>query len=201
MRYTSCLFLLVLILSSCSIYGSSNGKLRYVRSENEEIAVLDKSDERENHEEYLSQKEIVQEVLISKNSSVESRTEVTEIKDDFGGIDSAAEKNELSNRDQSTQPLDLNPDEDERIVQEAYDAERAANTSFILLLVGLISVFFPYLGLIPFLIGLIFYSKGDRSRYITQFGERKLRSAKVVMIIDSVVLLLWLLLILALIFI
>ena len=55
MRYTSCLFLLVLILSSCSIYGSSNGKLRYVRSENEEIAVLDKLDERENHKEYLFQ--------------------------------------------------------------------------------------------------------------------------------------------------
>jgi hypothetical protein len=201
MRYTSCLFLLALILSSCSIYGSSNGKLRYVRSENKEIAVLDKTAERDNNVEYLSQKEIVQEVLTSKNTVVQSTSDVTEIKDDFDAHDTELEKIELSNQHRTTQPLDLNPDEDERIIQEAYDAERAANTSFILLLVGLISAFFPYIGIIPFLIGLIFYSKGDRSRYITQFGERKLRSAKVVMIIDSVILLLWLLLILALIFI
>lgn len=201
MRYTSCLFFLVLILSSCSIYGSSNGKLRYVRSENKEIAVLDKSDERDNHEEYLSQKEIVQEVLISKNSSVESTTEVTDIKDGFSRIDSAAEKNDLSNRDQTTQPLDLNSDLDERIIDEAYEAERAANTSFILLLIGLISAIVPYLGIIPFIIGLIFYAKSDRSRYITQFGERKQQSAQVVMIIDTVILSLWLLLILALFFI
>lgn len=196
MRYTSYLFLLVLVLSSCSIYSPGNGKLRYVRSDKGEIAIVERA---EKEVSTISQD---QEKIALNENIAETLPDQKVILIDHGS-DGSDQLDKVSQEeiDQTALPKDLNPDLDERIIDEAYEAESAANTSFILMLVGLISAFAPYLGIIPFIIGLIFYAKSDRSRYITQFGERKQRSAQVVMIIDSVILSLWLLLIVALFFI
>lgn len=198
MRYTSYLFLLVLVLSSCSIYSPGNGKLRYVRSEKGEISIVERSEKGHS----IATQDLEKEnVLVVENSTEILSQQNESLRDEVNKevIDSDKVSNEkVSER---AEPKDLNPDLDERIIDEAYEAERAANTSFILMLVGLISAFAPYLGIIPFIIGLIFYTKSDRSRYITQFGERKQQSARVVMIIDTIILSLWLLLIVALFFI
>jgi hypothetical protein len=61
------------------------------------------------------------------------------------------------------------------------------------MLVGIISAFLPFIGIIPFGIGLYFFAKSSNARYTTPFGERKQHSAKVIMIIDAVILTLWLL--------
>ncbi len=198
MKQLSILFLLGIVLTSCAILNSGNGKLRYVRSEKGEITVVERpgKDQVQASEVAVNNKE---ESNSETEGTVSDRKEYTaaEVVDD---VKVTEETREEKKSKIPQQPQDLNPDEDERIIDEAYEAERAANTSFILMVVGLISAIAPYLGIIPFFIGLYFYSKSDRSRYITQFGERKQRSAQVVMIIDTVILSLWLLLIVALFF-
>jgi hypothetical protein len=195
MRYTSYLFLLVLALSSCSVYGPGNGKLRYVRSDKGEIAIVERTENEHLNSFQDLEKANISVVDYTAEALPEQKVNLT----DQGSI--ALDKVSVEKTEETAKPKDLNPDLDERILDEAYEAERAANTSFILLLAGLISAIAPYLGIIPFIIGLIFYAKSDRSRYITQFGERKQRSAQAVMIIDTVILSLWLLLIVALFFI
>lgn len=203
MRHLSIIILCFFALTSCGVWNSGSSKLRYVRSDKTEIVIVERE-----HAAKDKSKEIQPELELSQNQFVQ---------EDHGKIPSnltddqtppPMEEDHLSNlweekpfqQHELNHPMDLNPDKDEQIIQEAYEAERAANTSFILMLVGLISIFAPYLGIIPFIIGLIFYAKSDRSRYITQFGERKQRSAEVVMIIDGIILVLWLLLILTLFF-
>jgi hypothetical protein len=198
MKQLSILFLLGIVLTSCGILNSGNGKLRYVRSEKGEITVVERQEK-----DPVQFSEVAANNKEESNSETEETTSVLKEYSSVAGPDAIVlteDKNTQKKSEIPQQPLDLNPDEDERIIDEAYEAERAANTSFILMVVGLISAIAPYLGIIPFFIGLYFYSKSDRSRYITQFGERKQRSAQVVMIIDTVILSLWLLLIVTLFF-
>jgi hypothetical protein len=101
---------------------------------------------------------------------------------------------------------DLEPDpEDEEesklIVEQAIRAEKQAKTSHIFAAIGLITLLIPYLGFIPLIIGLIFHLSANSSRYITPFGETRLKSSRILLIIDTVFLLLWILLVIGLIFI
>jgi hypothetical protein len=194
MRYFTFLVLLVFLLSSCGSLGPANGKLRYVKTDQGTKVVLDRADE-------TTADLVESESPQKEESTIPEVNEFTSKATDFTVVsEHISIKRNVEDIETIAQPLELNPDEDERIVQEAYEAERAANTSLILMVIGLVSAFAPYLGIIPFFIGLYFYSKSDRSRYITQYGERRLQSAQVVLIIDSVILILWLLLIVALFF-
>jgi hypothetical protein len=194
MRYFTFLVLLVFLLSSCGFLGPANGKLRYVKTDQGTTFVLDRADE-------TTADLFESESLQKEESTIPEVNEFNSKATDFTvASEHISIKRNVEDIETIAQPLELNPDEDERIVAQAYEAERAANTSFILMVIGLVSAFAPYLGIIPFFIGLYFYSKSDRSRYITQYGERRLQSAQVVLIIDSVILILWLLLIVALIF-
>lgn len=90
---------------------------------------------------------------------------------------------------------DVEPeDENQRIVDQALLAEKKAINSVGFAGVGMISIILPFFGVLFFLIGLALYSSAKSSRYITPFGEQKLATAKTILIIDSVFLILWTLL-------
>jgi hypothetical protein len=179
------IILVAFVLVSCGALQSTGGKLRLVKTGNEgEVLVIEKSaGERPNH---------IEEVHLEKltGSTIQIPSEQSTTASMLNDGLSSSEQVVPSNRT-IAKPQDLLPDEDERIIQEALQAEGDANTSFWLFLSGLSSAFLPYLGIIPFIIGLIYYSRSRNSRYITQFGERRSNAATVLLVIDGVILLLW----------
>lgn len=179
--------ILLIFLASCGTI-SQYGQLRLVKTGQNEVPVLEKNiaqgepnkgSESVNEEQQLvlAFREVKQESPIDLQNQliVERSSEI---------------KIELE---------DLEPEEDseeakQAIVDQAIKAEKNARTSSVLLSAGLISLFMPYLGVIFYILGLLFYSKSKSSRYITPFGEGRLNTSKTLLIIDSVILGLWTLL-------
>ncbi|MFN5909698.1 MAG: hypothetical protein ACK45H_00040 [Bacteroidota bacterium] len=191
------LMLLLVVLSSCGALAPVNGKIRLVRSaKSEEVKVIERSTG-------SSELAVLEEVApaspkVMQRESGTLETSVDNASKDFPTLFPEDEERK-DVKVEIRSPEDLLPDEDERIINEALKAERDANSAFWLFLTGLSSVFVPYLGFIPFIIGLIFYSRSRNARYITPLGERRSSAATVLLVIDSIVLVLWLILIIALI--
>lgn len=87
------------------------------------------------------------------------------------------------------------------VVYRAHKAEKNASTAIVLFITGTVGVFFiAFFAFILTGVGLWFYIRSNRSRFITEHGERQLRRAKIALIVNLVVVLLLTLVILGLFF-
>jgi hypothetical protein len=182
--------LLLVLFSSCGLLQPRGGNLRLVKvGENKEVLI-------ERNQEYAKiQRDnpppIFETATVEVANTVESNLEEANL-----------EKTENRNLDyrrvvhesEKIEPEEVEPT-DQQKVDMAYQSERQANTSLYLFLSGLISVFMPYLGIFLFGIGLYFFAKARNARFITPEGESRLNTARIFLVIDSAILLLWLLLI------
>ena len=181
-------FLAILFfVTSCGALNLNSGSLRLVKTNNKETVVLEKelksvtSDLVSPQLETANPPENHQQVIAANtNNSLNNKSSLVHAKTSF------------ISKISDVEPSD---EENEAIVRQAIKAEKQANASFGLFLAGLISLTLPYLGIIPFIIGLVLYLKAKNSRYITPFGDERLRKAKVVLIVDSVILALWFLMV------
>lgn len=98
---------------------------------------------------------------------------------------------------------DDEPDEisNEEKLDQAVWAEKQATISSVFAALGLAgSIFMPPLGLLMVILGFVFFYRGNRSRFITANGERTLNLSKVLLILSTAILLLWLGLIIVFVF-
>jgi len=190
MKHFSLVFL-ISILASCSTFHPNVGHLRYVKVATKEVAVIEKSTSKdpakikeENLEVAIKKKEILfqaatsdliynEEILLSENKNQDIKIE---------------------QKSRSRQIKDAG--DDEEIVAQAIRTEKKASAAMFLSITGILTII-PYLGLLPLLVGFIFYIIANSSRYITPFGEKRLKVAKTFLIIDSIILLLWVIFIVA----
>ena len=190
MKHFSLVFL-ISILASCSTFHPNVGHLRYVKVATKEVAVIEKSTSKdpakikeENLEVAIKKKEILfqaatsdliynEEILLSENKNQDIKIE---------------------QKSRSRQIKDAG--DDEEIVAQAIRTEKKASAAMFLSIAGILTII-PYLGILPLLVGFIFYIIANSSRYITPFGEKRLKVAKTFLIIDSIILLLWVIFIVA----
>jgi hypothetical protein len=193
--YRLLLFISILLtISSCGTL-STGGKLRLVKTDKKETPVIERTFAASEKETVTQRtEEPVVETFAASSESEELVSVSDETADPQASILKSKVVKDLEDKDA------IEPDDDEKIANEAIKAERDANVSLFLFVGGLISAIVPYLGIIPFIIGLIFYSRSKRARYITPFGDNRTRLATIFMIIDAVILVFWLMLIVALIF-
>lgn len=187
--------LTIAIVSSCAILPSGKGNLRYVKTDKSTV-VLDKSE---------SNREIVINSEYSESEDVDP-IEQNKVTETIRAQDDQIEEIELSRGtsksdvDDSLSIAEESNEDNAGIIHQAVRAEKHANASFFLFIAGLISILIPYLGIIPFLIGVFFYTSSSNSRYITPFGEKRRESAKVLLFIDLIILFLWISLFVLLVF-
>lgn len=184
MRIFQILFALTLF-SSCGVMHQS-GHLRLVKTEKAEIPVIVKNDAKQSGLETND---------FDATKDKESSVELTASNETQIPIETTDETLEVQVK-VSPNVEDLEPDptdeaSNELVIQQATQAERQARTSVPLFGSALISIFMPYIGIFIFIAGLIFYSKANSSRYITPFGQEKLRVSKILLILDSIILGLW----------
>ena len=74
---------------------------------------------------------------------------------------------------------------------DALWAEDQSSLSLGFSIASLVSSYIAPLGLLLLIPAFIFYRRGNNSRYITKRGERRLRSAKILMIISTILAVAW----------
>jgi hypothetical protein len=188
-----CLFLLIFV-SSCNLLQPRGTNLRFVKvAEKEEVLIERKYDRVQKQKEtQITEEESLADVRTGGNEifgEERSREEAEKMSLDYRGTASEIEKIE---------PEEEEPT-DQQKVEMAIQSEKQANASFYLFLIGMISVVLPLAGIILFAIGLSHFVKASNARFITPFGEERLRTAKIFLVIDAVILLFYISLILLLI--
>jgi len=184
------LTLLLVLFSSCGLLQSRGGNLRLVKVGEKEEVLIERS---ANH----AKIQLERQVAAKEFDTVEV---VNTLESNLSEPDpNKTQNSQLEYVDFVDESEKIDPEEEEPTEQQkvemAYQSERQANTSLYLFLSGLISVFMPYIGIFLFGFGLFFFSKARNARFITPEGESRLNTARVFLVIDSVILLLWLLLI------
>lgn len=193
MRIYRILFLLI-ILSSCSTLGRYQ-TIRLVKVEQTETVVLEKDKSKKAPTENTNTSDLVQAETTKENMNItDLNISVSAQKDD----QNVHKNSSIKKEDSEPEPED--EEENERIIEQANRAEKNAHASFFLSLAGLISLILPYIGIFPFIVGIIFYSRSNSSRYITPFGDRRLEITKTILSLDAIFLILWTILILLIIF-
>lgn len=185
------LLLLLVTIASCGTFKTKFSQLRYVKVADQEIAVIENSNSKNTSEIKVSnfQKELEKEEI----SSLETTAEV-----------SNNEKLLISKKPKQQVKVDYKEtnqttkDDGADIVNQAFRAEKNASATLFLSIAGIL-IIIPYLGILPLLIGFIFYLKANSSRYITPLGQDRLRISKIFLIIDTVILILWIIFIISLI--
>ncbi len=175
MKYFT-LIITIAILSSCGIYNSKIAHLRYVKVDNQDVAILEKSSNKEIKENTQKNTE-----EISENAAIleANQTNLVIQNVQFPSV----EKEQISRvQHQSNNTTnDKKSDEEDDVVNQAYRAEKDANIAM-----GF-SIAATLFGIIPFIIGLIFYKKAKSSRYITPTGESRLKVSKVFLIVETII--------------
>jgi len=166
----------IAILSSCGIYNSKIAHLRYVKVDNQEVAILEKTVNKEVKENTQKNGEYISEntanIEANQTNLVVQNTQFSSVeKEKRSRIQPLV--NKTTNYKKS--------DEDDDVVNQAYLAEKDANIAL-----GF-SIAATLFGIFPFIFGLIFYKKASSSRYITPLGNRRLKISKVFLIIETVI--------------
>lgn len=193
MRIYKILFLLI-VLSSCSTVGRYQS-IRMVKVDKKETAVLDKeksSDPVDN-----SKKE--QSLILAQNEPLQG--EISNEPTRSG--DAKTAKISFQNKRQEYDDLEPETEDDEeniKIVDQATRAEKNAGAALYFSIAGLFTLILPYIGIFPLIVGIIFHARANNSRYITPFGENRLKISRIILSLDIVFLFLWILLIALLVF-
>lgn len=179
------LFLLLLLVSSCGLFQPKGGQLRLLKVGEKEELVLDrKKDEYpvKDHEHLFENVPSVAEVVYINE-------QIKEFKEQSESIELKSHSGKLVNVN-NIEPEEEDP-YDQLMVDMALEAERQANTSLYLFLSGLLGFLLPLVGMVLFAIGLNFFVKANNARFITPLGENRLRTARIFLVIDAVILILW----------
>jgi len=187
--------LLLFVISSCSTIGRYNS-IRLVKANNTETVVLVK--EKASDLVLTSEKQENKPLSTIETAQVEIPAENSTDPEIY--IENKQNESNVSESD-DLEPEIEKKEEDKLIVDQAIRAEKSASASFFLSLAGIITLILPYIGIFPLIIGWILYSRANTSRYITPFGETRLKSSRNILILDTVFLFLWIFLIVLLIFI
>jgi hypothetical protein len=185
------LFFLISILASCGTFHTKVGHLRYVKVATKEVAVIEKSNSKDPSkikEEYLEVGTEKKEILFQAATS--------DLIDNEEILLSENKYQDIKIEQKSTSRHIKDAGDDDEIVAQAIRTEKKASAAMFLSITGILTII-PYLGILPLLVGFIFYIIANSSRYITPFGEKRLKVAKTFLIIDSIILLLWVIFIVA----
>lgn len=183
----------MIVLSSCSTIGRYQS-IRMVKVDKTETIVLDKEKQPEPHLKSEQKQEVN---LAQKENSTSEFPEVNIISEDSEIEKSLIQKN-------NTKEADVEPevdDENSKIIDQAVRAEKNAIASFILSIAGLITLILPYIGIFPVIVSLILHARANKSRYITPFGEKRLKVSRILLILDILFFIFWTFLVILLIFI
>jgi hypothetical protein len=183
--------ILLAIISSCGTFSSWNGQLRYVKVANQEIAIIEKSTSTDAVE--IKESHFEKEIEREETSFLETTADVSNNEK----LVISKKNNQLVNIDLKETNQLITDDEDE-IVNQAFRTEKNASASMYFAIAGILTII-PYLGIFPLLIGFILYLRANSSRYITPLGEDRLRISKIFLIIDTIILILWIMFIISLI--
>ena len=164
------------IISSCGTFNSWNGQLRFVKVDNQEIAVLEKTPQSEfatsvylnpaDLAEKTTNTEIAPVIIVGQNQ----QPQLIQKKEN-----AVIQKS----KNQKIAVKELDTDDD--VASQAYRAERDANIAMGFSIAALL------FGIIPFIVGVTFYFKALSSRYITPLGDNRLKISKVFLIFETVV--------------
>jgi len=187
MKYFFFIILLV-IISSCGTFNSWNGQLRYVKVANQEIAIIEKSTSTDAVE--IKESHFEKEIEREGTSFLETTADVSNNEK----LVISKKNNQLVNKETNQ----LITDDEDEIVNQAFRTEKNASASMYFAIAGILTII-PYLGIFPLLIGFILYLRANSSRYITPLGEDRLRISKIFLIIDTIILILWIMFIITLI--
>jgi hypothetical protein len=176
MKYVLFFLTLSILVASCGSF--NNGKLRFVKTNNtqrEIIVTSAKSDEKEDRTHSFA-----------TTTTIETPNQSSDVNRSDAEITSDRTIEPQQDIQQSSIDDSLTQDNSE-IVDQAFQAERNAKAAAIQSGIGIVTPFIPLLGIIMTILGLVFYKKANRSRYITLAGERNLRLSRVFLIIDAVI--------------
>lgn len=179
---------ILIVLSSCGAFKNHGNSLRLVRvGEKEEILV-----ERKKEQPALQNgsKTVNEEMITGSNEvTAEASAELAIIQ--FTKNQAPIEKASIDL--EKIEPEEEEPTEAE-MIRQAYRAEKDAKRSMVLLILSTaFYVLAPLLVAATILmgIGIFYYVRASRARYITPFGEKRQRTAMVFLILSIVGLLIW----------
>lgn len=178
----------LLLLTSCGSLNSYQ-KIRLVKSQGKEHVVLEKTDKIDKTSEQLETIEftpVLASIEVSEQIVPETNIQPEVAQKQF-------EKEEIEPEEPEE---DINEKE---VLYEALKTESRAKKSFIWAVIGLSSAIIPYLGIIPMIVGLVYFAMAKNSRYVTPVGYKKMKNAGIVLLIDAGIILLYVALVLALI--
>lgn len=185
--------ILVLLLTSCGIISSTQGKIRYVRTDHNERVIIEKE---------AKKVEIAENQSLSNESTTSSQAISTDYpaKENLPKMDSEIKISDKANSIKlpDPEPEDDGEEDDQEIVDQALRAERQSKLALTFSAIGMLNILFPFVGVFFMVPGFIFYLISNSSRYITPEGEKNLNTAKKLLITDLVFLILWIVFILAL---
>lgn len=173
MRYLY-LLLLTVFIASCA-----NNRIRYSRVKARPIVVAEAELRSESKEAVVPQQEqqdIKQTASSGRETPLHSQ-ESTATKDEETLLAKASEK-PVSKKviEEADEPSEANKAFAAMWAEEkAIKAKRAFITSFIMMVLPIVSLFF----FIPFIIGWVLLAQSNNSRYITPFGEKQARIATI----------------------
>lgn len=187
--------LTIFLLASCGMMSSSNGKLRYVKTNQSEKIIIEKE---QKQVETLAKEENKEEIILAELVPVETAETEEKISDESV---QSSEEIHFEKSEKSSETEDLDPDEEsdeykQEIIDQALHAERLSKFAVVFSYLGLINILLPIIGVLFMIPGLILYLTANNSRYITPLGQDKLKTSKNLLIADLVILVLWILLIL-----
>jgi hypothetical protein len=176
MKYVLFFFTLSILVASCGSF--NNGKLRFVKTENAQREIIETSAKSVKTEDRTHSFATTTSIETPVQSSDVDRSDA-EIASDIA----IEQKQDI----QQTSIDDSLEQANSEIVDQALQAERNAKAAAIQSGIGIVTPFIPLLGIIMTILGLVFYKRASKSRYITLAGERNLRLSRVFLIIDAVI--------------
>lgn len=174
----------ILTLFSCGT--TRNGQLRLVKVNNHEIAVIEKNTklaQQINQETELSTANIEPEIIQNHAGDITSEkpSELNQFK----------QTKQMDIAIPLTKKLEPEPTDtikNKEIEQQALEAESRAKLAlgFSIGAISMIIPFLSFLGILSFILGIVFYSKANKARYITPEGQKKLKISKGVLIAEGI---------------
>ncbi len=175
MKHISLLILLIIFVS-CGTFKNKVGHLRYVKVADQEVAVIDKSNEKQQLETIKDVSSVS--LKETENNSIE--TVIASVEDEIP-ITSGSVISVSTTEKKKAESLTLDGEEEDDIVNQAYRTEKNATAAMIISITAIL------LGIIALIVAYVFYFKAKSSRYITPKGESRLKISKVFLIIETIV--------------
>lgn len=176
MKYVLFFLTLSCLVASCGSF--NNGKLRFVKTDNVQREIIEASAKSVETKDRTHS--------FATTTSIETPVQSSDVDRSDAEIASDIAIEQQQDIPQTSIDDSLEQANSE-IVDQALQADRNAKAAAIQSGIGIVTPFIPLLGIIMTILGLVFYKRASKSRYITLAGERNLRLSRVFLIIDAVI--------------